>query len=60
MNKKQNHDKKMERLNLLIPQDIKEYLRASAYRESSPLHLVSITEYFCKICREDMRKHGWL
>lgn len=48
---------KMVRLNLLIPEDIKEYLQAAAYRESNPKHMFSLTEYFVKIAREDMERH---
>ena len=47
----------MERLNLKIPADIKEYLQAAAYRESSPKKTVSLTEYLCQIVREDMERH---
>ena len=47
----------MERLNLKIPADIKAYLLAAAYRESSPKHIMSLTEYLCKLVREDMEKH---
>lgn len=47
----------MERLNLKIPADIKEYLQAAAYRESSPKKTVSLTEYLCELIRADMGKH---
>lgn len=47
----------LERLNLKIPTDIKEYLQAAAYRESSAKKTVSLTEYLCKLVREDMEKH---
>ena len=47
----------MERLNLKIPADVKEYLYAAAYRESSPKKTVSVTEYLCQIVREDMERH---
>ena len=47
----------MERLNLKIPADIKEYLQAAAYRESSAKHTVSLTEYLCELVRADMEKH---
>ena len=47
----------MERLNLKIPADIKEYLQAAAYRESSPKHIVSLTEYLCDLVRRDMELH---
>lgn len=46
-----------ERLNLKIPADIKEYLYAAAYRESSPTKQVSVTEYLCQLVRADMKKH---
>lgn len=45
------------RLNLRLPADIKEYLQAAAYRESSAKHTVTITEYLCKLIRADMEKH---
>ena len=47
----------MERLNLRIPVELREYLQAAAYRESSPKKMVSLTEYLVKIIREDMEKH---
>lgn len=47
----------MERLNLKIPADIKAYLYAAAYRESSPTKTVSLTEYLCELVRADMEKH---
>lgn len=47
----------MERLNLKIPAEIKAYLQAAAYRESSPTHTVSLTEYLCDLVRADMEKH---
>ena len=47
----------MERLNLKIPADVKEYLYAAAYRESSPKKQVSVTEYLCQLVREDMERH---
>ena len=47
----------LERLNLKIPADIKEYLQAAAYRESSPKKTVSLTEYLCELVRADMEKH---
>lgn len=51
------YDSPTERLNLRIPTDIKEYLYAAAYRESSPKKTVSVTEYLCQIVREDMERH---
>lgn len=48
----------LERLNLRIPSDIKAYLQTAAYRESSPTHTVSITEYLCALVRADMEKYG--
>ena len=51
-------DVPMERLNLKIPAEIKAYLQAAAYRESSPTHTVSLTEYLCSIIRADMEKHS--
>ena len=47
----------LERLNLKIPADIKEYLQAAAYRESSPKKTISLTEYLCDLVRADMEKH---
>ena len=47
----------LERLNLRIPPDIKAYLQAAAYRESSPTKTVSLTEYLCELVRADMEKH---
>ena len=47
----------LERLNLKIPADIKAYLQAAAYRESSPTKTVSLTEYLCELVRADMEKH---
>lgn len=46
-----------ERLNLLIPAEIKNYLYAAAYRESNEKHTVSVTEYLCNLVREDMSKN---
>lgn len=48
----------MERLNLKIPAELKAYLQAAAYRESSPTRTVSSTEYLCQIIREDMERHA--
>lgn len=48
---------KMERLNLSIPAEIKEYLQEAAYRESSPQKFVSLTQYLCQLVRADMEKH---
>ena len=47
----------LERLNLKIPPEIKAYLQAAAYRESSPTKTVSLTEYLCGLVRADMEKH---
>lgn len=46
------------RLNLKIDTELKEYLQAAAYRESSPQKTVSLTEYLCGLIREDMQKHN--
>ena len=46
-----------ERLNLRIPADVKAYLMAAAYRESSPTKQVSLTEYLVNLVRADMEKH---
>ena len=48
---------RMERLNLKIPAEIKEYLQVRAYEESSAKHTVSLTEYLCDLVRADMEKH---
>ena len=47
----------LERLNLKIPPEIKAYLQAAAYRESSPTKTVSLTEYLCELVRADMEKY---
>ena len=47
----------LERLNLKIPTDIKDYLYEAAYRESSPRKPVSVTEYLIQLVREDMERH---
>lgn len=44
-------------LSLRIPAEIKEYLLAAAYRESSPAKMYSVTEYFVRLVREDMERH---
>ena len=51
------YEHKMERLNLSIPADIKAYLKAAAYRESSPTRMVSPTEYLINLIRKDMEQH---
>lgn len=51
------YDMPLERINLRIPTIFKEYLQAAAYRESNPKHMVSVTEYLCKLIEEDMKKH---
>ena len=48
---------RMERLNLKIPAEVKEYLQAAAYRESSAKHFVSLTEYLCNLVYADMERH---
>ena len=47
----------LEGLNLKMPPEIKAYLQAAAYRESSPTKTVSLTEYLCELVRADMEKH---
>lgn len=42
------------RMNLKVPAEIKRYLYAAAYRESTPENMVSMTEYLCSIVRKDM------
>lgn len=49
----------LERLNLKIPPEIKAYLQAAAYRESSPTKTVSLTEYLCELVRADMEKYKY-
>lgn len=44
-------------LSLRIPTEIKEYLRAAAYRESSPVKMCSVNEYLVQLLREDMERH---
>lgn len=46
------------RLNLKLPLDLRAYLQAAAYRESTPEKMCSVTEYLCKLIREDMEKHN--
>lgn len=47
----------MERLNLKIPTDIKEYLSIAAAKESiEQRRNVSLTEYLCALVRADMEK----
>lgn len=50
-------NKELSRLNLKIPTDIKEYLQAAAYFNSTPQHTVSLTEYLCELVRRDMGEH---
>ena len=45
------------RLNLRIPEDIRDYLQAAAYRESTPRKRVSLTEYLCQLVRQDMERN---
>lgn len=49
---------KYYRFNLKMPIELKEYLQAAAYRESSPQKIVTITEYICNLIRADMEKNG--
>lgn len=51
------YESEMVRLNLKVPIEIKTYLQAAAYRESSPQHMLSLTEYFIRLVKEDMEKH---
>ena len=47
----------MERLNLKIPTEIKEYLTVAAAKESiSRRKPISLTEYLCCLVRQDMKK----
>ena len=47
----------MERLNLKIPTEIKEYLTVAAAKESiSRRKPISLTEYLCGLVRQDMKK----
>lgn len=45
------------RLNLKLPTDLRAYLQAAAFRESTPKKICSMTEYLCNLIREDMEKH---
>ena len=48
----------MERLNLRIPADIKEYLTVAAAKASiEQRRSISLTEYLCELVRADMDKH---
>lgn len=47
----------MERINLKIPAYLKEYLQEQAYNESTPRHIVSVTEYLCNLVKKDMEQH---
>lgn len=50
-------DAQRARLNLSIPKDIRDYLQAAAYRESTPRKRVSLTEYLCQLVRQDMERN---
>lgn len=56
--KKKTDKKPQSRLNLKIDTELVTYLRAAAYRESSPEKTVSLTQYLCGLIREDMKKHA--
>ena len=43
----------MKRLNLAIPDDIKEYLKNIAWENK-----MSVTQYLVKLVRQDMKKKG--
>ena len=45
------------RLNLKLPTDLRAYLQAAAFRESTPEKICSMTEYLCNLIRDDMEKH---
>lgn len=48
----------MERLNLKIPAEIKEYLTIAAAKESiAQRRNISLTEYLCGLVRADMERH---
>ena len=48
----------LERLNLKIPADIKEYLTVAAAKASiAQRRNISLTEYLCELVRADMEKH---
>ena len=49
---------RMERLNLKIPAEIKEYLNVAAAKASiEQRRNVSLTEYLCELVRADMEQH---
>lgn len=43
----------MKRLNLAIPDDVKEYLKNIAWENK-----MSVTQYLVKLVRQDMKKKG--
>ena len=48
----------LERLNLKIPAEIKEYLTVAAAKASiAQRRNISLTEYLCELVRADMEKH---
>lgn len=52
------NDSQLERLNLKIPAEIKEYLTIAAAKASiAERRNISLTEYFCDLVRSDMEKN---
>ena len=48
----------LERLNLKIPAEIKEYLTVAATKTSiEKRHKISLTEYLCELVRKKKKKH---
>lgn len=47
-----------ERVSLVIPSYIKEYLQTAAYKASDEKHTVSMTEYLCDLVVADMEAHN--
>lgn len=45
------------RLNLRIPQHVKDYLYEASWRESTATRRVSVTAYLVELVEKDMREH---
>ena len=48
---------KYYRFNLKMPIEYEQYLKAAAYKASSPEKIVTITEYICQLIKDDMEKN---
>lgn len=44
------------RLNLVLPKDIRDYLKERAFEKSTPEHTVSMTEYLIGLVENDRRR----